>query len=125
MKSYLEKLDRLPPFVCLLIARNKDGSPVGIKEVARRLGVTPYAARKVLRLQSWRSVPVGTVDQFRAACGVTPETERLQIAYLKRTMGLPTGLRHARHMRHQTRVMLMKLFKPQPTASSASLEGEY
>ena len=109
MNSYLEKLDRLPPFVCLLIARHKDGSPVGIKEIAKRLGVSLYAVRKVLTLTSWATVPVEKVDAYRAACGVTPKTERLQVAYLRRTMALPTGLRHAKHMRPQTRIMLMRL----------------
>lgn len=121
MNSYLEKLDRLPPFLCLLIARNKDGSPVSIKEVAKRLGVTVYAARKVLTLTSWASVPVEKVDAFRAACGVTPKTERLQIAYIKRTAGLPTGFRHARHMRPQTRIMLARLASG--SASSGSKEA--
>lgn len=122
MNSYLEKLDRLPPFICLLIARNKDGSPVSIKEVARRLGVTVYAARKVLTLTSWASVPVEKVDSFRAACGVTPKTERLQIAYIKRTAGLPTGFRHVRHLRPATRIMLARLAST-GSASSGKTEA--
>ena len=117
MKSYLERLDRLPPFACLLIARHKDGQPISIKEIAAKLGVSIYAVRKVLTLTSWATVPVQVADTYRAACGVTPKTERLQVAYLKRTMSLPSGLRHVKHMRPQTRLMLMRLSSTKSASS--------
>lgn len=114
--SLLTMLDRFPPFLCRLIARNngKGGTrkPLDNSEIARRSGLTVEKVASISKLPSWETVPVGICDRFRKACGITPRNEFRQIEYLRRSRDPARVLRplaHLDNLERRKRARLKKL----------------
>jgi len=85
---WLEKLDRLPPNVCRLIARepHKSKVPRTTETIAKFSGFSKQKVLHISRLRTWKDVTIGDMEAFKVGCGITPgKGEPLQIAYLKRS----------------------------------------
>ncbi len=83
--SLLQRLDRMPPFVCRLLARkNRGRSPMSHLEIARGSGLAKATVAELSFKRTWAGVPVATVSRFSQACGVDLERPRRQIDFLKR-----------------------------------------
>ena len=83
-------MDRLPPRVCRLLARRKEGGgtarvPLTALEIAEASGLSVERVARLSRLTTFAEVPVAEADAFRLGCGITRENERRHVAYLKRT----------------------------------------
>ena len=81
--TVLEWLDRMPPRVCRLVAR--DGRAMrGLtnRQVAERSGLTVLRVMHLSVLHTWKDVPIGEIDAFRRGCGITPANERRVRAYV-------------------------------------------
>jgi hypothetical protein len=108
MGYWLQKLDRLPPNVCRLLARvpHKPKAPLSTHDVAVRSGLSVQTVRRIARLRTWRDVTVGQMEAFKIGCGISLATgapctgEALQLAYLKRTFqSSSTPLFHVQKLR--------------------------
>ena len=93
MHRMIESLDRLPPYVCRLIARTK-GRPLTTPEISERSGIPVRRVAYISKQRSWLDIPVREVVAFRAACGVTESNTFRHIEYLKRTRFAKKPLRH-------------------------------
>ena len=56
----IEKLDRMPPFLCRLMARRNGRSPSN-KELSAESGIPLTTLRRICEKKSWEDVPVGIV----------------------------------------------------------------
>lgn len=104
-KSTVEYLDRLPPYVCRMIARYNHIAMSTDVIAARSL----LSRRKVLQLSKLRtfaSVPVAVADNFRAACGITWENERQHYYYLIRTRRSKKPFAHLDRLSVSERAMI-------------------
>jgi hypothetical protein len=73
-----EKLDRLPPYVARLLAK-ETGRLATVPELMAKTG---WGRRKIEALQramTWKKVAVGDVDIFLKACGLTWSAQRRQL----------------------------------------------
>lgn len=110
--SYLSRLDRLPPPICLMLARDGRRKPIPMAEISRRSGLSAAMIRKIATLKSWAEVPVGDCESFRSACGITPLNERRHIEFLKRSLKRGTGMKHLSRRNYQSVRMMLNAIKP-------------
>jgi hypothetical protein len=106
MAYWLAKLDRLPPNVCLLLARepHRLKSPRAIVDVARHSGLSKKIVRRIGKLRSWASVSIERMEAFKTGCGILPGRECMQVAYLKRTFNsADTPLFHIQRLRRMSK----------------------
>jgi hypothetical protein len=89
----LQRADQIPPCVCRLYARSRNGTaPLSNAELARRVGVSRSLIVKVSRKTSWLGM-LDLADDFAEACGVDFDRpakvrrffQRRQLAYFERT----------------------------------------
>jgi hypothetical protein len=87
MGYWLEKMDRLPPNVCRLIARtpHRMKEPLTTEQIAKRSGLSKQTVLKISKLRSWASVSIFQMERFKEGCGLTCGKECLQLAYIKRS----------------------------------------
>jgi hypothetical protein len=87
MGYWLEKMDRLPPNVCRLIARepHKSKVPRTTETIAKFSGFSKQKVLHISRLRTWKDVTVGDMEAFKLGCGLTPGRECIQVAYIKRS----------------------------------------
>lgn len=95
--SLLAGLDRLPPNICRLIARDRR-RPLTNDELAARSGLPVKRVVFIAKLKSWARVPVGQVDAFRSACGITPQNQSRHLFYLQRTFNDRVTIRALAHL---------------------------
>ncbi len=84
--TLLEKLDRLPPFLCRLLARCQSGPVVRgmtTDEIARVSGLSKSYVSDLSYKTTWRGVPPETHDAFKLACGVHPLHSTIANKYLR------------------------------------------
>ena len=117
MGYWCEKMDRLPPNVCRLLARvpHKPKQALTTQEIAQRAGFSKQKVRAISRLRTWRDVSVGDQERFKAACGISVgRGEAIQVGYLKRTFNpqkTQSGLFHLRRqMKHRKDARLTRYF---------------
>lgn len=91
--SITEHWNRIPPLFCVLIAR-RNGRALRLGQIAEAAGMSKQRAQWIYRQDSWDNVPVAEMDRFAAACGLTMQTFRRQLAYLKRTLQREYPLAH-------------------------------
>lgn len=96
-KSLLAMLDRLPPNICRLVARDHR-RPLTNHQLAERSGLSIKKIVHISRQKSWTNVPVGQVDQFRTACGVTMQNLAAQLYYLRRTFDETATIKPLAHL---------------------------
>lgn len=64
------KLDRFPPVLVRLLAKNQDGTAATDHQLAEYQGLDLADVRWLSLLTSWDEVPVGKLRAFVTACGV-------------------------------------------------------
>lgn len=92
-----EKLDRLPPCICRLLAEN-NGELATDAEIILRTGWGRKKLDRISRAISWAEITVADVDAFLRVCGISwssqrREREKLQWAATKSVGGI-AGMRH-------------------------------
>lgn len=110
--SICEYADRLPPFVCRLLARKSRQQPLTTKEIAERSGLDEKTVIKLSKQKSWAKY-LRIVDSFRAACGVNPRSERKQFEYVRLQRANKNPFPHLNALSWQERKMLMRIVKQQ------------
>jgi hypothetical protein len=85
MQTLLQKLDRLPPCLCRLMAKGSNGKLASNAEIKRRTGFGKSKLRRVSSATTFKNVTVGEVDAFLAACGLRWSTQRRLLWLLQRT----------------------------------------
>lgn len=95
--TLLEKLNRLPPCICRLLAKN-NGELATDRELLAVTGWSRAKLDRIAKAVTWAEVAVIDVDAFLYACGLTWSTQRrqlwlLQVAALK-------GFQGIKRMRH-------------------------
>jgi len=96
-----QKLDRLPPCICRLLARcGVSGELLTDGELRRVTGWSREKLRRIAESKTWNGIPVQDVDVFLIACNLTWSTQSRQRWILKRATekGLE-GIRRMRHLR--------------------------
>lgn len=85
-RSYLERLDEIPPPMCRLIARTSARNPriLTIMQIAERSGLPWQTVAAIARRKSFARVPVEDADKYRLGCGITPENEKRHREYILR-----------------------------------------
>ena len=120
-KTYLEELNRLPPFVCWMVAR-RGRHPITQKEISRQTGWSLWKVEKFCGLTSWSGVTISDADLFRSACGIDRKNEYLHQKYLRRAMDrhrTAYGLVAARRRPASARQRFVRLSKTTQPASPA------
>lgn len=115
MKSYLEKMDEFPPYICMLFARDKSRKRIGVDRIASVTGFSQAKVRRIGKRRSWKNVTVGDAVLFRDACGFSRPQERRQSAYFKRTAWMlrrDSGLQHLRKDPQSKKLLRSLLKKP-------------
>ena len=79
----IEKLDRMPPFLCRLMARRNGRSPSN-KELSAESGIPLTTLRRICEKKSWEDVPVGLAQKFSTACGVDLLRQTRSLEFFKR-----------------------------------------
>lgn len=97
-----EKLDRLPPCICRLLAK-RGGELMTDAELRRITGWTQTKLQRVAGSTSWSGLTVLETDAFLMACGLKWSTQRrerwlLQVAFMR---GFD-GIRRMRHLQKLT-----------------------
>lgn len=83
--TLVEKYDRFPPCLCRLIAKTHNGRRwMGLRELAKRSGLSLTQVHRLSKLKSWATVPLEDVDKFAAACGVRWDRLRVARQFLRR-----------------------------------------
>ena len=77
----IEKLDRMPPFLCRLMARRGGKSP---SKLSKDSGIPLTTLRRLCEKKSWSDVPVGLAEKFSQACGVDLLRQTRSLEYFKR-----------------------------------------
>jgi hypothetical protein len=103
--TLLEKLNRLPPCVCRLLAEN-NGELATDHELLLLTGWRRKKLDRISMATTWAEVSISDADDFLRACGLTWSTQRrqlwlLQVAALK-------GFRGIRRMRHLQKPIAQK-----------------
>jgi hypothetical protein len=96
--SYLDQLDRLPPNICRLIAREGRRQPLDNAALAARSGLTIERIAYISKLRSWASVTVGEMDAFRTACGISPTNQSRHYWYVRRTFDQHLTIKPLAHL---------------------------
>lgn len=97
--TLLEKLDRLPPCVCRLLAQ-KDGQLLTERQMMRLTGWSQDKLARVSSAKTWRTVAAGDIDIFLKACGLTWSSQSRSRWYLKIAVGRgAAGIERMRHIR--------------------------
>lgn len=63
------RLDRYPPVLCRLLAREKRGRPLTTAEIADTSGLPPAKVEAISASVSWDGVEVDDMKRFAQACG--------------------------------------------------------
>lgn len=104
-----DRLDILSPFQCRLVARNPGRTAKTVDEIVRDSGLSRRSIIRFSKLHSWSSMTVATIDAFMKGCGITFETQRAHLRYLKRSIATSRAkLAHVREKekKHFAKVLL-------------------
>jgi len=66
---FWKRLDRYPPVLCRLLARQKRGRPLTTQEIAKASGLPPAKVEAISGSISWDGVTVLEMKDFTRACG--------------------------------------------------------
>lgn len=107
-----DKLNRLPPCICRLLAK-KSGRLMTDDELVAATGWGKTRLRTLYNSTSWENITVGDADKFLTACGLTWSSQRRQRWLLQlagndisrmRHLRATTGWQASMVQRHQARI---------------------
>lgn len=84
--TILQKLDRLPPCACRLIAKIRNGRGwrgPSHRELETISGIPKSTIAQITFRKTWRGIAIEIVDTFSAACGVDHLNVKRQTYYLR------------------------------------------
>jgi hypothetical protein len=82
--SLLSIADKVPPFVCRIVARKNHGwQPMSIRDIAEASGIKKSRVAEISRMTSWRGIAIEEVDAYSRACGVDLENPWKTIEYIR------------------------------------------
>lgn len=84
MPDLLSRLNRFPPCLCRVIARDERGRPLTSHEIAERGGISRTQVDRIARLTDWASVPIGTADRYLYGSNINPFQLRRHVQFAKR-----------------------------------------
>lgn len=110
--SMLEYANRLPPYVCRMIARRagRGQQPLSTDEIAERSGLDRKTVLRIAKCKTWAKL-FRVVDAFRSACGVTPATERKRVEYVKQQRTNKNPFPHLKRLSWQEQKMINRVLK--------------
>lgn len=80
-----EKLNRISPKLCRLIARKKNGfAPMTNTEIAAKAGIARSTVAQLSRMDRWDNVTLGTIEAYTGACGINLLQPWRQADFLRR-----------------------------------------
>lgn len=83
MKTFLSIMNRIPPAMAVLIAR-EGRHPMTLAKVAQRASLSRQRLVWVTSQKDWSEIPAWEASSILAACGITPSTIGRQIQYIRR-----------------------------------------
>lgn len=83
MSALLDKLDKLPPNLVRVLARDSSGA-MSNRDIAAKAGMSMKRIGQISRLKSWATLPVEEVAAFADACGVDLLNQAKTRKYLMR-----------------------------------------
>ena len=83
--TVLEFLDRCPPWLCRLLARERRKA-LTKREIAARSGLSPGMISKLSKLRSFGGVDVDVASRYMKACNIDPFHMRVHRQMIKRNM---------------------------------------
>lgn len=95
------KLDRIPPCICRLMAKNVAGRLMSNAELKLITGWGNSKLKRIASATTFRDLTVGEVDQFLAACGLRWSSQR-RMLWLMQLAWRNGGLQTMRHLRYET-----------------------
>lgn len=85
MDTVLDKLNRIPPFVCRLLARkNRGREGMSHLEIAKLSKLSKSTVAELSLKTDWNGVPVDVAVSFAVACGINHLACRAQRDFFKR-----------------------------------------
>lgn len=97
-----EKLDRLPPFICRILAKS-NGRLMTTPELMKRTGFGHVKLERISKQTSWAKISVQDVDLFLDACGIKWSSQR-RIRWLLQLAIRKGRLHKMRHFKTTTRI---------------------
>src|SRR5437660_1035509 len=93
MSNLTQTLDRLPPCLVRLVARDRHhpGRRMPLLDIADRSGLSYGAVARLSHKKTWSGTAPLVIDRYCAACGVDILHPRRALQYLKRTLSHPNG----------------------------------
>lgn len=102
----LAAANRLPPFVCRLIARDRSGlHALSHSDLAKLSGLPRSSVADISRLTSWEGVPMDVADRFASACGVNLTRPARHLTWLRES-----GMIHIKQADAHQRRFFQRLF---------------
>jgi hypothetical protein len=91
--SLLQHLDKLPPCLVRLIARDPEhrGRRLSLVAIAERAGLSYGTVRRLSLKKTWANEPLKKIEAFSAACGVNLLRQRRKLFYLNAVLKHPNG----------------------------------
>lgn len=106
--NLFELAEKLPPCVCRLVARKKNGwAPKSCRDIARESGLSVGYVSELSGKKSWRGIPIDVATRFAAACGVDLASPGPTIEFLRRTKKV-----HLKNAGLAQRRMFIRIMKP-------------
>lgn len=95
-----QKLDRLPPCICRLLAEN-NGELATDMEMRLCTGWGKDKLERISKATTWAGITVDDVDVFLAACGIRWSSQRREREKLTRIIRVG-GIRRLKHLQKPT-----------------------
>lgn len=116
----LDHINKIPPFICIAMARKKGGKGFTREQIAEKSGVHVNTITRLAGKLEWDGYSIDIIDKVSAACGVDLNNQRDAWAYLKKTLKARNPFNH---LNSQARIQVKKLLKKWIEQQSAS-EGD-
>jgi len=95
-EAWGKRLERFPPILVRLLARDPRGNPLSTAEISRRCGLSRLTVALLSEETSWDQVPISHYRSFCSACGIdllNAHQIKRQESYLNGK--LVNGVRHS------------------------------
>jgi len=105
--TLLQFLDRFPPHLCRLVARQSHGRRgLSARQIAARSGLSLATVSSLSVRRTWAGVKIETIDAFARGCGVDFFHLRRHVQFLKKGVWS-----HVKNSNREQRKMYRRLLK--------------